>query len=222
MFAVAIAFVAPDQLVFTGNAANDAIIINDDGAGAITGSATNGGGVLAPFPAFAGIRRVIINTNAGNDRVAYNFTNDIGGFHYISASLGGGKDSFKMNATADIDQPANSNLYVFAYGNAGDDTIALHQRGEVDGLEYLISDGGDGQDTLVTDVYLQAGSTGYLNAQAMGNMGDDTVSMLVRKQLAADPIFINAVASGGAGFDNITRTPWALNDATCEVVAVIP
>jgi len=222
LFAVAIAFAAPDTLNFTGNAANDTIIINDNGAGVITGQATNGGGMLAAFPAFAGIHRVNITTNAGVDRVTYNLTADAAGFHQINASLGDGNDSFKLNANNDVDISANSDLYVFAYGNAGDDVISLNHRGEVDGDEYLISDGGDGEDSLVTDVYLQKGSSGFLQAQASGSMGDDKISMLVRKELAADTIFINAVASGGAGFDNITRTPWATSDGTCEVVAVIP
>jgi hypothetical protein len=222
MFAVAIAFVAPDTLNFTGNFANDTIIINDNGAGVISGQATNGGGVLAAFPAFAGIHHVNINTNAGKDTVSYNFTADAVGLHQVNASLGDGNDAFKLNANNDVDISANSDLYVFAYGNYGDDSISLYHRGEVDGDEYLISDGGDGQDSLVTDVYLQKGSSGLFTAQAMGSMGDDKISMLVRKELAADPITINAVASGGAGFDNITRTPWAINDGTCEVVAIIP
>jgi hypothetical protein len=223
MFAVAIGFVAPDTLTLTGNAANDTIILNDNGAspGVIMGQATNGGGVLAPF-AVAGVRRILINTNGGNDVVAYNLNNDLFGVRQVICRLGTGNDTFRMNALNDVDIWAGSYLQVQAFGEAGDDTMSMYHRGEVDGQEYLINDGGDGQDVLVQDVRLDAGSTGGFFARSLGQMGDDKQWLLVRKQLAADPISINAVASGGAGFDSITRTPWAANDATCEVVAVVP
>jgi hypothetical protein len=223
MFAVAIGFVAPDTLTLTGNGANDTIIINDNGApaGFITGQATNGAGVLAPF-AMAGIRRILINTNAGNDAVAYNLNNDLFGVRQVICRLGTGNDTFRMNALNDVDIPTGSYLQVQAFGEAGNDYMSMYHRGEVDGYEYLINDGGDGHDVLVQDVRLDFGSTGSLFARSLGQMGDDKQWLLVRKAFAFDPISINAVASGGAGFDSITRTPWAINDATCEVVAVIP
>jgi hypothetical protein len=222
MFAVGIVFTAPDMLTFTGNGANDTIIIDDNGAGVVSGQATNFFGVVTPFPAFAGIHRITINTNGGNDTVTYNLNGDPSTFNIVNAHLGVGNDAFKMNALADIDVFGNRTLDVRTFGEAGDDYIALYQRGEIDGYDYLVADGGDGQDILTHDIKVDAGSAGFLYAQSLGQMGDDKQSMLVRKVAFADPIFINAVASGGAGFDNITRTPWAINDATCEVVSVIP
>jgi hypothetical protein len=220
MFAVVAGFAA-GTLTLTGNFQNDTIVLNDNGAGLVNGSANNGFGVMIPF-AFAGVNRVVINAGAGNDTVRYNFSNDVLGYHQVQAWMGTGNDSFNLTAQNDIDILGNCTLEARVFGEAGDDKLAIFHRGEVDGTQYLTLDGGDGQDTLVHDIHLDAGSSGYCYARSLGQMGDDKQQLLVRKAVVADPIAINAVASGGAGFDNLTRTPWAFNDATCEVVAVIP
>ena len=47
--------------------------------------------------------------------------------------------------------------------------------------------------------------------------------MLPRKEFFFDPVIIDAVASGGADApDTCNRTFWASNDATCEIVNVVP
>src|SRR5687767_3755271 len=57
----------PDTLVITGNAASDAVVINDNGAGTIWGTATG----AAPF-VFSGIKNIHVATGDGSDRVVYN------------------------------------------------------------------------------------------------------------------------------------------------------
>src|SRR5687768_18220084 len=69
LFAVGIAFVAPDTLVFTGNHEADYVNLVDNGAGALSGSRSVGGGVIAPFGPVAGIRRIVVNTHGNSDAV---------------------------------------------------------------------------------------------------------------------------------------------------------
>ena len=222
LFAVAVAFIAPDTLTFTGNAANDAIYITDNGAGGISGSATNAAGVLAPFPAFAGIRKVFIQTNAGNDYVSYQITNDLApAGHQLTVDLGAGNDILKVSAGADIDISGQSYLQMKLTGNMGDDIMKVFYRGEMDGRFDMTIDGNDGHDRLSTEANFDPGSAGSFVNRTWGSLGDDTMDLLVRK-VAGDPIGISAIASGGAGIDSVTRTAWAAHDATTEFWSIVP
>src|SRR5262245_4232520 len=60
-----------DTLTITCDGANDAVVINDDGAGGISGSAT-GFGVFA-----AGITNISADTGAGDDNVRYSLTGNL-------------------------------------------------------------------------------------------------------------------------------------------------
>lgn len=222
LFAVAIGFVAPDKLTFTGDAADDTVIINDNGAGTVSGQVTNPAGVLVPFGPVFGIKQLDVKTLDGNDYVRYTLTGDPTVVHNHRVDLGLGDDVFKMDATADIDFGPNIYLAMNAQGGLGKDYMAAYYRGEMDGRMDLTLDGGWGDDRLITDARFDAGSTGGFVAREWGNDGNDTLDLLVRKTNPADPIFINALASGGNGIDSVTRTPWAANDATCEFVAVVP
>ena len=49
------------------------------------------------------------------------------------------------------------------------------------------------------------------------------MDMLVRKANPADPVWVSAFASGGAGLnDHLHRTGLAFNDASCDWVWVVP
>ena len=224
LFAVAIAFVAPDTLVFTGNGDADVVNINDNGAGVISGSRSVVGGVVAPFGPVGGIRRVIVNTHGNTDRVSYNVTGDTlaGGYRSLSVSLGDGDDGFRFNATADIDLGPNAFVDVRASGGNGKDYMGAFYRGELDGNLRVTMSGGAGDDRMVTDAKMDWGSAGRFTARSYGDWGRDTIDMLARKANPADPVIVDALASGGADWDVVTRTPLAVADATCEVINVVP
>jgi hypothetical protein len=228
LFAVAVALVAPDTLNFTGNAAADTLSIRDNGLGMIQGTITNAAGVPVAFGPFVNIRRVNIRMGGGDDVVTYEFTGDLVGGplarRRVNVNLGGGDDTFKLNATTDIDLGPTARLEVNATGGPGlgRDDLGANYHGELDGGWKLNMNGGNADDHVLADVLFDQGSAGRFGARLIGGNQDDNIGVLVHKANPADPIIINAGASGGNQFDVITRTPLATNDATCEVVNVVP
>jgi hypothetical protein len=224
LFAVTLAMPAPDTLVFTGDSADDTVVIYDNGTGTLHGSYTVAPAVSAAFGPVGGIRQVYVDTGKGNDQVYYKVFGDmlVGGARYIGVSLGEGDDVMRFDAANDIDMGPNSYVNLRASGGNGNDYLGVLHRGELDGQFITTLSGGAGKDQLYTDVKFDPGSTGSFFNRSYGDDGDDAITLLVRKSNPADPTIINALASGGAGWDNITRTPLAANDATCEVVSIVP
>jgi hypothetical protein len=223
MFAVSVVPVWPNTLVLTGNAANDVVVINDNGNGVVTGAATNLIGGMTPF-GFGGIRNIIVRTNDGNDLVRYNLNGDnlAGGATRLDVRLGNGNDTFDMYAGNDIDMGPNAYHSVNVLGEKGKDYLRAFYRGENDGQMRLVLDGGEEDDRLYTDYRFDLGSTGKFFARSLGQRGNDTMHLLVRKAFPFVPVAIDALGSGGGDIDKLTRTPWAANDATCEFVWVVP
>jgi hypothetical protein len=226
LFAVTIAMPAAGVLSFTGDWQADRVSIKDNGAGVISGAVSNAAGVMVGFGPVAGIHRVQISLAGNNDSVDYTVYGDMvsGTNHDISAYLGEGNDTFRYYAGNDIDMGAADFQQIYVAGEYGNDYIYAFHRGEVDGTMYQIFDGGWGDDRIITDEKFDAGSAGYFYHRSYGQGDKDTIDLLVRKSVAADPIIINAVASGGStgvNWDVLTRTPLAGNDATFEVLAVV-
>lgn len=225
LFAVGIA-VAGNSIAFTGNAANDTLIVNDDGlpGGTISGFRTIGAGVLVPFGPFPNINIVNMNMGAGSDTVRYSLNGDMlaGGVRYINANMEDGSDSFSFSATNDIDLGPNAYVNLTARGGLGKDKLSVFHKGELDGLLVANLFGDDGEDTLITDVLFDNGSAGTFNTNSRGGWGNDAIDVLVRKVNVFDPTAISAWARGEGNVDTIRRTVWAANDATCEIVAVVP
>jgi hypothetical protein len=213
-----------DTMVFTGDSADDTVVIYDNGVGTLNGSFTVAPGVMAPFGPVPGIRNVFVDTGKGNDQVYYKVFGDmwVGGARTIGVTLGEGDDTLRFDAFNDIDMGPNSYVNLRASGGNGNDYLGVLHRGELDGQFITTLSGGAGKDQLYTDVKFDAGSTGKFYNRSWGDDGDDAISLLVRKSNPADPVFIDALASGGNGSDNVTRTPLAANDATCEIVTVVP
>ena len=224
MFAVTPSMPAADTLVFTGDAADDQVMIYDNGMGTLHGSYTVAPGVTAPFGPVGGIRYVRVDTGMGNDVVGYQVYGDmlVGGLRDITVTLGDGNDTRRFGATHDIDKGPNSYVVLRAFGQSGRDHLSVLHRGELDGQFLVGLWGGKDSDSLYTDVKFDFGSTGAFTTRSYGEDGDDKISLLVRKSNPFDPTAISAWASGGTGVDSVTRTPLASNDATCEIVTVVP
>jgi Ca2+-binding RTX toxin-like protein len=216
--------VAPDTLYLNGDGANDTAYIYDNGSGVISGWASNPAGTLSPFGAFAGIRHIYGNMNGGDDNVIYKMygSNIMGGATFVSLKLGDGNDTFMYYAANQIQLGPNAYIDVRVFGDSGKDSMSAFYSGKLEGRLNVILDGGDGDDTLHTEAMLDFGSTGGFYAASYGQAGNDSIDMLVRKANPADPAWVSAFASGGAGFDQVHRTALAFNDATCEWVWVVP
>src|SRR5262249_32789353 len=153
------------------------VVIDDDGAGAIT--LTCDGTVHGPFP---GIRFVTVVTGAGNDAVSYNLNDDLlaGQLRFVSAVLGQGNDSFharsrEMSAGADADLNLNAQLSFEASGGKGRDTFAFDFSKDFDinagaGL-FIGVDGRQGADRATVNVLGQL--EGSLTLTANGNQDRD-------------------------------------------------
>jgi hypothetical protein len=226
LFTVTVAFAAPDMLIFTGDAAPDTTYIYDNGNGTIQGSRTGPGGVLVPFGPFPGIRNIYhSDTGTTNDRVFYNLIGDVpaGSVRKVNISPGAGDDFVQFAASNDIDTAVLSSFNLIVYAGNGNDYVLGKYSGELDGHLHMSFDGGDGNDRLITNATLHAGSTGSLFARSWGQNGDDNIDMHPRKLNPADPVSINASASGGAHVfgDKLSRTALAFNDATFEAIVVV-
>ncbi|HKB04326.1 MAG TPA: hypothetical protein VKD90_19030, partial [Gemmataceae bacterium] len=115
----------PDLVVITGDAANDAVFIRDNGVGGISGSATGAGAF-----SFTGIKTVRVLTGDGNDRVSYTLTRNLqpGQTRDVSVALGAspqwGQDTFVANLVNPAtgigsDLLAGSHLGITVFGGDG-------------------------------------------------------------------------------------------------------
>ena len=226
LFAVSIGFVAPDTLNFTGDFQADTVVINDNGAGAISGSVNNPFGVMVPFGPIGGIRNINVATGLNNDRVYYNVMADMpASVRNVAVSLGDGHDTLRVNLANGIDIGPFSTVNVRASGGTGKDMLYGHYQGRLSGRLSVYFDGGAEDDRLFTDARLDLGSTGSLFCRSFGSDGNDTMDLLVHKANPADPATVNAFAGGGAGaMDSLRKTgivPVA-SDATVEILMIVP
>jgi hypothetical protein len=60
-----------------------------------------------------------------------------------------------------------------------------------------------------------------VQAREQGGPDNDRMTLAVRKQIAADPVTIDARADGGTGFDVLHKTANVIA-TNCEAVIVIP
>lgn len=160
----AVVTVTGHLLTIQCDAADDTVVLYDDGAGGITGFATDQFNNFVNINA-SGITEISVGTNQGNDRVAYFLVNDLqaGQQQLLSAiDLGAGNDYF----TAYMHDPTTG---------VGSDIQA--------GASLIMGVfGGDGNDTLIVDATrdVDIGAGGRLKAVFLGNAGNDRLDMAYR------------------------------------------
>lgn len=198
---------APDTLVVTGNAASDTVIINDNGAGVITGSATGWGAFT-----FSGIKQIQVNTWAGNDHVVYNLTRNLGATQQrtVSVQLGAGNDAF----TANLFNPRNgvgsdlleaSRLTISAAGGEGNDSLRVNALHDVDvtisaALNVNLL-GESGHDAISADYHGQ--NNGLVALRGLnGGTGNDSIHGSIQEDVGSVGASIG-LAQGGDGDDRI-------------------
>ena len=177
-----------DTVVITGDAANDLVVIRDNGAGVVTGFAT-GFGVFG----FAGIKNIRVATGAGDDHVDYNLTANLlpNQVRTLAASLGSGNDWFSANlhnpATAvGSDLLFNSHMTIAAFGGDGKDSMHINANNDVDvaaGASLKMLMFGEAGNDLLTAFY-RGENDGMVALQELdGGTGDD----VIRAVYQADP-----------------------------------
>jgi hypothetical protein len=197
----------PATLMIVGNAASDIVVVKDDGANGISGSATGWGAFN-----FQGISSVRVSTGSGNDHVVYNLTHNLlpGQTRYVDVFLGPGTNSFTANlfnvgTGVGSDLMANSHLNITAWGENGADTLRVNAQHDVDvavgASLHTELYGQGGNDVIFTyfkgendgDVYL-----GRIN----GGAGNDYIRAVLKEDFGSTGKS-RGLVEGGDGFDNI-------------------
>jgi hypothetical protein len=206
--ACVVALGGPDTLVVTGDGAADAVVLNDNGAGTITGFATGAGAF-----AFNGIKTIQVNTEGGSDRVVYNLTRNLlpNQQRVLTIGLGNtGNDSFTANlfnprTGVGSDLMAGSSLVMGVFGGAGDDHLTINAQHDVDvaaGARLkMILFGQDGNDVIRG--YYHGENDGAVAIRDFdGGAGRDIVRGLLQED--AGSTGVNAgIVHGGDGDDQL-------------------
>ncbi|MBI2826143.1 MAG: hypothetical protein HYX69_15800 [Planctomycetia bacterium] len=119
-----------------------------------------------------------VQGTSGDDTIAASIGNVSAGAH-VGVYFNGrdGNDNLSLTATGNID--ADSSLRTALFGAKGEDSINTSFTGQILGRLSVASDGGRDNDTLVTEITADAGSTGRLKAFSHGGPGTDNVTLNV-------------------------------------------
>ena len=206
--ACVVALGGPDTLVVTGDGAADAVVLNDNGAGTVTGWATGAGGF-----SFNGIANIRVNTEGGNDRVVYNLTRNLlpNQQRVLTVGLGNtGNDSFTANlfnprTGVGSDLMAGSSLIMGVFGGAGDDHLTINAQHDVDVAAWarlkMVLMGQDGNDVIRG--YYHGENDGSVSIRDFdGGAGRDIVRGLLQEDVGSTGV--NAgIVHGGDGDDQL-------------------
>jgi len=149
----------------------------------------SGGSGSANFDFSAGFNGAEMHLNAYGSANADTLTGTLGAL--VNAHVGvnldgrGGDDIVTLQGpAANVD--ADSTLHVRLEGGRGDDGINAALAGQVNGKLKISADGGKGTDTLVSELTVEAGSTGRVTDFAKGGRGTDSVTLNVTDNSAVD------------------------------------
>lgn len=217
-----VAHPAPDTIVIIGDGASDTVVLRDNGAGFITGSATGAGAF-----AFAGIRNIRVATGGGNDVVTYTLAGHLLPTQQrsVSVDLGpaawwGGSDRF----TANLYNPATgvgsdllfgSSLTLNVFGGDGPDSIYVNASRDTDvafGAKLSMNlSGGTGADNIQT--YWWGENDGQVSLWADGGNGADLIRGRFQEALGSTGK-VAGVVKGGEGNDNLGLFLFTLHPPT--------
>jgi hypothetical protein len=211
-------------LTITGDNNANTVIIDDNGAGAIT--VTCDGAVSVPF---AGIQSINVDTKSGNDAVFYNLNDNLltGQVRVLSVALGQGNDFFRarskeINPTTDADLNANSSLTISASGQQGRDTLFFDFSKDFDinagAVFQVLVNGNKGRDLVAVDMLGQL--DGNFTLTANGNQDRDKLAATIGLEVGSTGS-LNATLNGQAADDLlglvVTRSRNVTTTATAQV-----
>ncbi len=191
-------------LVVRGTNRADAISVVDNGTGA-AGNITVSYGNGQTYTSTTAVTAVEILGQGGNDQVSYTLAGNLAVARSVLVDLGAGNDHFTANIAGDISN-AGGGLDLEAFGDAGNDVMAVNQTGSVAAgtfVPYLEGDAGN--DTLSYAGTANIASGAALNPEFSGGAGNDTIVSTESGQIVGNYLY-NLSADGGAGNDSITDT----------------
>lgn len=203
-----------------GSSGRDFISLANNGNGVLTVEATG----IAKHDE-VGVTRLEISTKGGNDTVfitqtgnlvrdftadvrlgdgadvfSMSLLNDINAFRTMSLRVRGedGGDRITLAPDADVDIQVGGRLLANLEGGSGNDRMECLYRGELDGTLDVDLTSNSGEDTLTTQLRLDAGSTGRIDSSLMkAESGDDRLTYLVSD---FSGVTIDAGMDGGSDF----------------------
>jgi hypothetical protein len=175
-------------VLITGDAADDSVVIRDDGAGHVFGFATGAGGF-----SFTGIKTIRVDTHDGNDSVRYDLIGNLqpGQQRFVTVYLGAGNDSLSANLEDPVlgvgsDLLKKSHMTITAVGGLGKDSMHVDARKDVDvavGASLVAALFGDDGSDIITGLY-HGENDGSVSFQSLdGGAGSD----FIRGIYQADP-----------------------------------
>jgi hypothetical protein len=210
--AAIVSLAAPDTLSIVGNAANDTVILRDNGIGGISGFATGHGGF-----SFTGIRNIRVSTGGGNDNVSYTLLGNlqIGQQRNLSVDLGPssfflGSDHFTANLYNPVtgigsDLRPGSSLNINAFGGDGRDVMVVNAARDTDvaiGAQLNLNlFGGAGHDSI--QAYWYGENDGAVRLWADGGSGNDLVRGRLQEAFGSTGA-LSGVVHGRDGNDNLS------------------
>src|SRR5262245_29831687 len=216
---------APDTVAIVGDNANDTVLIRDNGAGVISGSAT-GAGVFA----FAGIKNIRVATNGGDDRVSYTLYANMLGTQQrnVSVDLGASTWSGSNQFVANLYNPATgigsdllarSSLALNVFGGSGRDVIFVNAFRDTDvafGARLSMNLFGQAGNDII-QVNWHGENDGQMSLYADGGAGNDLIRGYFREDPGSTGVSSGQVR-GGDGNDNLGLFMWTQNPPAIAVL----
>ena len=165
---------------------------------------------------------------AGNDTMVINQRGAILQGSLISYLEGAsGNDKLDFKGTGPV--ATGASIVPEFSGGAGNDRITSQYAGMIQGnfIYNLSIDGGAGNDNIVSNIDIAAGSTGTVGstsatpAAVQGGAGNDKIRFAVNLAPTVSNVAVNAVALGGPGKDQISRTSNVEGDPTNEKESIL-
>jgi hypothetical protein len=202
------------ELRVVGTNRDDVVRIDDNGSGQ-AGNVTVTLGDGRSYTSKKAISGIQVAGKKGNDQVTYNLTGDLVSARTVVATLGAGNDQF----TASVDHAVQTTqmLDLEAFGEAGNDILAIRQAGPVTAgtvFPYLQGDAGD--DTLSYTAVGDIGAGATVGPGLVGGDGNDTIALGFSGNVDGQLLY-NSTIDGGPGDDSLGAQVAVGADSTGKV-----
>jgi len=117
-----------------------------------------------------------------------------------------GSDTMNLQATG-VNIDASSQVVAKVHGGEGNNVITANYQGQVHGALGVHLGGGVANDTVTSNISVDAGSTGEVYATVQGSAGNDNLTLNVTGAGTSTLQDLDAYLDGGPGTDTCTATP---------------
>jgi hypothetical protein len=185
-------------LYVLGTNRDDVIRVEDNGS-AGAGNITVVTGTGKTYTTRRAVAVVQVSGRNGNDQVGYNLNAPLIAPRSVLSFLGAGHDRF----TGTVAQPVQTTkiLDIEAFGDVGNDVLAVHQSGAVmAGTVFPFLDGGDGDDAIAYSLMGPVAAGATVGPGLLGGAGDDAIGLAYAGENDGQVLY-NATIDAGDGDD---------------------